>query len=90
MAFDLISFIVGIAAGGLTGTLAGVLYGFERTGDLQEKLVKLSREIDRIDLSTPTSNTTDGAREKMEMRELRADLDSIHEEIRKMYRKTTR
>ena len=88
MAFDLTSFFAGIAAGGLTGALAGVLYGLERTADLQERLLKLHREIDRIDprVSSPNGSQGSGAR----IGELRKELDSIQEEIRKMYRRTTR
>jgi len=88
MAFDLISFFAGIAAGGLTGALAGVLYGLERTADLQERLLKLHREIDRIDPRVPSPNGPQGSDARNG--ELRKELDSIQEEIRKMYRRTTR
>ena len=90
MIFDLVSFLAGIAAGGLTGALAGILYGFERTAALQESLVKLSKEMDKIDPSPGGSSVPQDPEAKERMRELRAELDSIHEEIRKMYRKTTR
>jgi gas vesicle protein len=86
MVFDLISFFAGIAAGGLTGALAGVLYGLERTADLQERLLKLRKKIDRID---PRASSPNGSRSSdVNMGELRKDLDSIQEEIRKMYRRT--
>ncbi len=39
--FDLISFIVGVAAGAVTGSLAGILHSLERTADLQERLRKI-------------------------------------------------
>jgi gas vesicle protein len=85
MAFDLISFFAGIIAGGLAGALAAVLYGFERTADLQESLLKLKREVAIME-PKPTSgqeNTDKG------IEDLRAELDSIQDEIRKMYRKTS-
>jgi hypothetical protein len=89
MVFDLVSFLAGIVAGGLTGALAGILYGLERTADLQETLLKLSREIDGIS-PTLTSPASKDMQSKLQMNQLRTELDSIHEEIRKMYRKTTR
>jgi len=90
MVFDLISFLAGITAGGVTGALAGVLYGFERTSNLQESLLKLSKKLDSIDPAVSPTNTTEGAESKARMRQLRAELHSINEEIRRMYRKTTR
>ena len=90
MVFDLISFIAGITAGGLTGTLAGALYGFERTAALQESLLKLSKELDNIDPTVAPPNRLQDAESKARMTQLRAELDSINEEIKRMYRKTTR
>ena len=87
MFFDLISFLAGILAGGLTGTLAGILYGYERTADLQENLLKLRKEINDIDSANPSNKPRDAVSEER-LRELRADLDSIREEIRRMYRKS--
>ena len=89
MVFDLISFLAGILVGCLTGTLAGLLSGFERTADIQEKLLKVSREIDRIDPKNPSSDRGN-AEADASLRELRVELDSIQEEIRRMYRRTTR
>jgi gas vesicle protein len=89
MVFDLISFLAGITAGGLTGALAGILYGFERTANLQESLLKLSKELDSIDPTVPSANRLEDAESKARMSQLHAELDSINEEIRRMYRKTT-
>ena len=89
MVFDLISFLAGIAAGGLTGALAGVLYGFERTADLQESLLKLSKEVESIDPAVASPSGAQDVESKAKMSELHAELDSINEEIRRMYRKTT-
>lgn len=90
MVFDLISFLAGITAGGLTGALAGVLYGFERTADLQESLLKLSKELDSLDPTVASPKRPQDAESEARMSQLRAELDSINEEIRRMYRKTTR
>jgi len=88
MVFDLVSFIAGIAAGGLTGALAGILHGFERTADLQERLLRLRKKIDSIDPTIVSSGGQQDAELRATMQGLRAELDSIHEEIRGMYRKT--
>jgi gas vesicle protein len=87
MIFDLISFLAGIIAGALIGALVGILYGFERTADLQEALLKLRKEIDSMD-PTVNSASTLPADSAQRRREFRAELESIHEEIRRMYRKT--
>ncbi|HUO42957.1 MAG TPA: hypothetical protein VMU35_08260 [Methylomirabilota bacterium] len=86
MAFDLISFIVGVAAGALTGALAGVLHSLERTADLQEQLRKVKREV--VEMQTLASGNENPRKSKLD--ELGRDLEEIHEEIRKMYRRTTR
>ena len=86
MAFDLISFIVGVAAGALTGALAGVLHSLERTADLQEQLRKIKREVS--DMRALASENDNSRKTKLD--ELDRDLEEIHEEIRRMYKRTTR
>jgi len=86
MAFDLISFIVGVAAGALTGALAGILHSLERTADLQEQLRKIKREI--AEMQALVSGKKDSR--KTELDKLDRDLEEIQEEIRRMYRATTR
>jgi archaellum component FlaC len=88
MVFDLVSFLAGIIAGGLTGVLAGILYSFERTADLQESLLKLRKEINSVYSTVTAASKPMNADSEKTMRQLRADLDSIHEEIRRMYRRT--
>ena len=89
MVFDLLSFLAGIVAGGLTGALAAVLYGFERTSDLQESLLKVRKELVSMDPKTTSATSPRNADSAKRMQELRAELDSIREEIRRMYRKTS-
>lgn len=85
MVFDLLSFLFGVAAGALTGALAGTLRSLERTADLQERIRSISQEMSSIkDLMGK------GSVEKSQLDELDKDLEEIHEEIRRMYKKTTR
>ena len=86
MAFDLISFIVGVAAGALTGSLAGILHSLERTADLQERLRKIKGEVG--EMRTLLSENDHSRKSRLD--DLDRDLDEIHEEIRRMYKKTTR
>jgi predicted acylesterase/phospholipase RssA len=86
MAFDIISFIVGVAAGALTGSLAGILYSLERTADLQEQLRRIKREVG--DVRTLLSASDHPRKSRLD--ELDRDLEEIHEEIRRMYKRTTR
>jgi hypothetical protein len=86
MAFDLISFIVGVAAGALTGSLAGILHSLDRTADLQEGLRKIKGEVG--EMRTLVSENDHSRKSRLD--DLDRDLDAIHEEIRRMYKKTTR
>ena len=86
MAFDLISFIVGVAAGALTGSLAGILHSLDKTADLQERLRKIKGEVGEM---RTLLSENDHSR-KSGLDNLDRDLDEIHEEIRRMYKKTTR
>jgi uncharacterized membrane protein (DUF106 family) len=88
MAFDVSSFLAGVVAGIVTGGLAGLLHSLERTADLQEKLRKLSKEVERM---TSRGSPNDfKARESSppEVDRLQKELDEIHEEIRRMYKRS--
>jgi len=90
MVFDVLSFLVGVAAGGVTGALAMILHGLEKTADLQERLRLVTQEVGRMKDSTPTSGTTEGADDpRVRIDELRQELDEIHEEIRRMYKRSS-
>jgi gas vesicle protein len=86
MTFDLISFIVGVGAGALTGALAGILHSLERTADLQEQLRKIKREI--AEMRTVASGSENSRKPTLD--KLDRDLEEIHEEIRRLYKATTR
>ena len=85
MVFDLVSFLVGVGAGALTGALAGVLRSLERTADLQEKLLRVSRELKHMKELSENSFMRNSR-----MDDLDHDLAEIHEEIRRMYKRSTR
>jgi gas vesicle protein len=91
MVFDIVSFIAGVAAGGITGALAGVLHGLESTANLQERLRVLTKEVEsmRTGFSSGPFGVTDPS-VKVKMDELYRNLNEIHEEIRRMYKKATR
>ncbi len=87
MVFDLISFLAGIGAGALTGTLAGILHGLERTADIQERLRLVTKQVGEISGRISNSDSSlSGA--KVEADQLQRELDEIHEEIKRMYKRT--
>jgi hypothetical protein len=91
MVFDVVSFLAGVAAGALTGGLAGFLHGLERTADIQERLRLATKKVDqmRSTFSASPGGSNDGAA-KARLDELQREMDEIHEEIKRMYKRTTR
>lgn len=92
MVFDVVSFIAGVAAGALTAGLAGFIYGLERTADIQEKLRLATNKADQLTNAVSSSGGNDSIDNaaKMKVGELQRDLDEIQEEIKRMYKRTTR
>jgi gas vesicle protein len=88
VAFDILSFLAGVTAGAVAGALAAILHGLENTADLQERLRDVTREVKRIK-STVVSRTSgaNGDNSTTELDALSRDLNEIHEEIRRMYKK---
>jgi len=86
MAFDLLSFIVGVAAGVLTGSLAGILHSLDKTADIQERVRKLTREVE----SMKDFLSANDQEKNSKLDDLDRDLEEIHEEIRRMFKRTTR
>lgn len=91
MVFDILSFVAGVAAGAITGALAGILHGLESTADLHEKVRGVTKELEKMRTGLTSNNPAAGGEEaKLKMDELYHDLNEIQEEIRRMYKKTTR
>jgi gas vesicle protein len=92
MVFDVLSFLAGVTAGAIMGLLAATLHSLENTADLQEKLRRVANEVEGIDSTVrgPKGHDIDDYSVKRKVEELRNDLKEIHEEIRRMYKKTTR
>lgn len=93
LVFDVVSFVAGVAAGALTAGLAGFLHGLESTADIQERLLLATRKADQ--LTNLLSNSGGGHNgsssvNKTEVDELQRDLNEIDEEIKRMYKRTTR
>ena len=88
MSFDVLSFLAGIVAGGVTGALAMILHGLEQTADLQERLRRMTQEVDRMIHASPDS-ASGAQNQSAQAVQLRKDLEEIHEEIRRMYKRST-
>lgn len=89
MPFDVVSFLVGVAAGALTGGLAAVLHGLEGVADVQERVRKITKEVQRLN-NARQSQESHGHDTAFKLNELQHDLDEIQEEIRRMYKRTSR
>ena len=70
----------------MTGALAGVMLSLETTADLQEKLRHVTREVEKIRNTFP-SGRSQGEGAKSEIEGLDRDLNEIHEDIRRIYKK---
>jgi gas vesicle protein len=85
MIFDLLTFLVGVGMGALTGSLAGILHSLEKTADLQEEVRRVTREVKSMKENLSEDKTS----KLTKLDELDRELEEIHEEIRRMYKKTT-
>ena len=85
MAFDLVSFLIGIVAGTVTGVLAGYLHETETVGELQERvrvaMLQLERTISR-------SGTSEG--KESEYADVHRQLLELQREIKKLYKRPGR
>jgi hypothetical protein len=92
MVFDVVSFLAGVAAGALTAGLAGFLHGLERTSDIEERLSLATKRADQLSdmFSTSAGSDFNDSAEKVKVDKLQLELDEIHEEIKRMYKRTTR
>jgi len=93
MTFDLLSFLVGVLLGGLTGVLGGNLYRLESLADLHERSRILGRELAQIRNGlrfTLSGDTETGSPMSRRIDQVQKDLDEIQEEIRRMYSRRNR
>jgi gas vesicle protein len=91
MAFDVLSFLAGVGVGVLTGALAGILHGLERTANLQERLRHVTREVEQMGNVLRSSSPSDSHERDVQVKadQLQRELEEIHEEIKRMYKRTT-
>jgi gas vesicle protein len=88
MVLDLLSFLAGVAAGAVTGLLAGVLHGLESTAGLQEKVRHLTRDVESVRNSLVQATSPDSQEKaRSDANQLTEELNEIQEEIRRMYGK---
>jgi len=88
MVFDVVSFLAGVAAGALTAGLAGFLHGLERMADVQERLRLATKQAEQLRsmFAAPAGDPSDSHK----VDALQHELDEIHEEIKRMYKRTAR
>jgi hypothetical protein len=91
MVFDLASFLAGVAAGALTAGLAGFLHSLESTAGLQERLRVLTRRVDELAsaFTGPGMVGSNDPNARAKVDDLQRMLNDIHEEIRRMYKRTS-
>jgi hypothetical protein len=85
LAFDAISFTIGLAAGALVGVLAGYLHETETIGELQERVRMATVQLEKV-TSTIQSRTGEGP----VALDLRRQIQDLQDEIKRMYRKPNR
>ena len=90
MVFDLVSFLAGVAAGALTAGLAGLLHSLERTAGIQERLRVATQKVDELANAFAGMAGSNDPDAKAKADDLQRMLDEIHDEIRRMYKRTTR
>jgi gas vesicle protein len=90
--FDLVSFLAGVAAGALTAGLAGLLYSLESTAGIQEQMRVVTQRVDELAtaFTGPSVVGLNDQDAKTKVDDLERMLDEIHEEIRRMYKRTSR
>jgi archaellum component FlaC len=85
LAFDIVSFTVGLLAGALVGALAGYLHETEKIGGLQERVRMAMVQLEKTS-STTRSRTSEVPAES----DLQHQLRELQDEIKKMYRRPDR
>ncbi len=85
MAFDLVSFVAGLAAGAAVGVLGGYLHETETIGELQERVRVAMVQFERM-----TSSTRVRTSEAVASADVRKQLLELQDEIKKLYRRPNR
>jgi len=85
LAFDLVSFMTGLAAGAAVGVLGGYLHETEAIGELQERV-----RIAMVQFERTTSSTRTRTSEAAVSSDLRKQLLELQDEIKKLYRRPNR
>lgn len=85
MAFDIVSFAIGLTAGALTGVLAGYLHETETMGELQERVRLAILQFERVGKGAAAQGGVDPSRA-----DLQRKLSELQDEIKKLYRKSSR
>jgi Mg2+ and Co2+ transporter CorA len=84
LAFDVVSFIIGLVAGALVGVLAGYLHETETIGELQERV-----RMAMVQLEKATSTIRNRTSEEPAS-DLRQQLRDLQDEIKRLYRRPGR
>ena len=82
LVFDLVSFLIGIVAGAVTGMLAGYLHETETVGELQERVRLTMLQLDRAALKHVQSEGHES-----QFADLHSQLQELQNEIKKLYKK---
>jgi len=85
LAFDLVSFLIGIVAGAVTGILAGYLHETETVGELQERVRVAMLQLERT-MSRPGKNEA----QESEYADVHKQLMELQREIKKLYKRPGR
>lgn len=97
LVFDFTSFLTGVLGGAVGGILATMLYRTESMAELQDRVRSAIRELDMTrdqlrDLRAKSFNPSEIPRDEelRRVEELRAQLASLNEEIKRLYRRSGR
>jgi hypothetical protein len=85
LAFDVVSFTIGLVAGALVGVLAGYLHETETIGELQERV-----RMATVQLEKTTSAIRNRTGEGPAASDLRHQLQELQDEIKRLYRRPNR
>ena len=85
MAFEVVSFTIGLVAGALVGVLAGYLHETETIGELQERVRMATIQLEKATSAIP-NRTSEG----VAVSDLRHQVQDLQDEIKRMYRKPDR